>query len=106
MLYFTQKELCEAINIPRSTLNTVLKKSNKIYKTVERKGKTAKTGFSTIGMLISFALREKGQKRESYLSYLNELFPQMGNILLQAKNNSAMAEETALYSLLEGLPAG
>ncbi|SMD70806.1 hypothetical protein BACERE00176_00150 [Bacillus paranthracis] len=106
VLYFTQKELCEAINIPRSTLNTVLKKSNIIYKTVEGKGKTAKTGFSTIGMLISFALREKGQKRESYLSYLNELFPQMGNILLQAKNDSAMAEETVSYSLIEGLPAG
>ncbi len=48
VLYFTQKELCEAINIPRSTLNTVLKKSNKIYKTVEGKGKTAKTGFQQL----------------------------------------------------------
>lgn len=106
VLYFTQSELCEALDIPRSTLNTVLKKSNKIYKTVEGKGKAAKTGLSTIGMLISFALREKGQKRESYISYLKEIFPQMGNIELQAKNNSAMVEETAPYSLIEGLPAG
>ncbi|TXR95384.1 replication initiation protein [Bacillus sp. SH7-1] len=106
VLYFTQKELCEALNIPRSTLNTVLNKSNKIYKTVEGKGKTARTGFSTIGMLISFALREKEQKKENYLSYLNKLFPQVGNILLQAKSNSAMAEETVSYSIIEGLPAG
>ncbi|PEF45171.1 replication initiation protein [Bacillus cereus] len=106
VLYFTQSEICEALNIPRSTLNTVLKNSNKIYKTVEGKGKTAKTGLSTMGMLISFALRKKGQKREKYLSYLNEIFPQMGNSLLQAKNNSAMAEETESYSIFEGLPAG
>lgn len=106
VLYFTQSELCEELNIPRSTLNTVLKKSNKIYRTVEGKGKTAKTGLSTIGMLITFALREKGQKRESYLSYLNEIFPKMGNILLQAKSNSAIAVNKVSYSLIEGLPAG
>ncbi|WP_377863368.1 replication initiation protein RepS [Bacillus sp. R86525] len=106
VLYFTQSELCEALNIPRSTLNTVLKKSTKIYKTVEGKGKTAKTGLSTLGMLIAFALKENGKRRESYLNYLQGLFPQMGNILGQAKTSSAIAEEETLYGILEGLPAG
>ncbi|EJQ35993.1 hypothetical protein IEE_05513 [Bacillus cereus BAG5X1-1] len=106
VLYFTQLELCEALSIPRSTLNTVLKKSNKIHKTVEGKGKTAKTGLSTIGMLISFAMQEKGRKRDSYVSYLKEIFPQMGNILQQVKTHSAMTEKQVQDGIFEGLPAG
>ncbi|APT29300.1 hypothetical protein BVB96_30165 (plasmid) [Bacillus anthracis] len=106
VLYFTQSELCEALNVPRSTLNTVLKKSTKIYKTVEGKGKTAKTGLSTLGMLIAFALKENGKRRESYLNYLQGLFPKTGNILEQAKTSNVMEEQETLYGILEGLPAG
>lgn len=106
VLYFTQSELCEALHIPRSTLNTVLRKSTKIYKVVKGKGKGAKTGLSTIGILITFALKENGRRKESYLNYLQGIFPQIGNILEQEKTSSAMVEEETLYSILEGLPAG
>ncbi len=106
VLYFTQSELCEALHIPRSTLNTVLKKSTKIYKVVKGKGKSAKTGLSTIGILIAFALKENGRRKESYLNYLQGIFPQISNIIEHAKTSSAMVEEETLYSILEGLPAG
>uniref|UniRef100_UPI003F492054 primase C-terminal domain-containing protein n=1 Tax=Bacillus multifaciens TaxID=3068506 RepID=UPI003F492054 len=106
VLYFTQSELCEALAIPRSTLNTVIEKSTKIYKTVEGKGRTAKTGLSTLGMLITFALKENGRKRESYLSYLKELFPLMGSIIREAKFSGAQGQKQKGYGLLEGLPAG
>lgn len=106
VLYFTQSELCEVLNIPRSTLNKVLRKSTKIYKTVEGKGKSAKTGLSTIGMLITFALKENGQKKENYLNYLREILSKIENILTQAKVQNVMSKEKTLYSILESLPAG
>lgn len=106
VLYFSQAELCQALSIPRSTLNTVLKKSQKIYKTVEGKGKHAKTGLSTIGMLISFALLEKSRKRTSYISFLEKVFPQMGSIISKFTSSSTTAEKQAAHSIFEGLPAG
>ncbi|MBE7106160.1 replication initiation protein [Bacillus cereus] len=106
VLYFSQNELCQELSIARSTLNTVLKNSKKIFKTVEGKGKYAKTGLSTIGMLISFALREKSKKRTNYISYLEKLYPQLGSIISEIKNNSAIAETQESYSIFEGLPAG
>ncbi|PGZ25360.1 replication initiation protein [Bacillus anthracis] len=106
VLYFSQAELCQALSIPRSTLNTVLKKSQKIYKIVEGKGKHAKTGLSTIGMLISFALREKDRKRTSYMSYLETVLPHLGDIVSRIKNSHVTAEKQEPHSIFEGLPAG
>ncbi|PGZ57368.1 replication initiation protein [Bacillus cereus] len=105
VIYLSQTELCEAVKIPRSTLNTVLKKSTKIYKSVKGKGKGAKTAFATIGMLISFALKEKGRKRESYISYLRDVFPQVGNILKETNSHGTEEQKQEDYTLFEGLPA-
>ncbi|MFT4139834.1 MAG: primase C-terminal domain-containing protein [Bacillus sp. (in: firmicutes)] len=105
VLYFTQSELCEALSMPRSTLNMVLRKSKKIYKIVEGKGKLAKTGLSTMGMLITFALKENDKKREAYLNYLQAL-PKIDNIIKQIKKNKEMMKENEPYNILEGLPAG
>lgn len=45
-------------------------------------------------------------KEESYLNYLQGLFPKTGNILEQAKTSNVMEEQETLYGILEGLPAG
>ena len=55
-IWRTQKEICEAIGIPQSTLNQVLKVSKKIVKTVTGKGCNAKTGWSTVSLFIQYGV--------------------------------------------------
>lgn len=56
-IWRTQKDLCEEIGIPQSTLNEVLKSSTKILKTVTGKGRYAKTGWTTVHLFIQHALQ-------------------------------------------------
>jgi hypothetical protein len=57
-LWHTQKELCEAVGIPQSTLNILLKKSTRLLKTTKGKGRNAKTGWTTISLFIQYVLKK------------------------------------------------
>jgi hypothetical protein len=57
-LWRTQKELSEAIGIPQSSLNVVLKKSSRLIKTTSGKGRNAKTGWTTISLFIQYILKK------------------------------------------------
>ena len=55
-IWCTQKELCDAINIPSSTLNKLLKESKTIIKTATGKGRSAKTGLTTVELYIQYVI--------------------------------------------------
>ena len=56
-LWRSQKELCEAIGIPQSSLNALLKQSTRLLKTTNGKGRYAKTGWTTINLFIQYAIQ-------------------------------------------------
>lgn len=64
-LWRSQKELCEAIGIPQSTLNVVLKKSTRLLKTTKGRGRYAKTGWTTISLFIQYVLRKAKEFAQS-----------------------------------------
>lgn len=57
-LWLSQKELCQAIGIPQSTLNEVLKRTKTIIKTVNGKGRNAKTGWTTAALFIESLIEQ------------------------------------------------
>lgn len=75
-LWLSQKELCQAIGIPQSTLNEVLKRSTKIIKTVNGKGRNAKTGWTTVPLFIASLVqqaKELAAKKSAYRVWLQTL---------------------------------
>ncbi|MGE7983768.1 primase C-terminal domain-containing protein [Solibacillus sp. NPDC093137] len=69
----TQKQICKQIGCQQSTLNALLKKSNKIIKVVTGKGRAAVTKWSTINIIIKyFALKHKEitETKSRYKKYL------------------------------------
>ena len=55
-IWRTQKEIVDAVGIPSSTLNKVLKESKKIIKTTTGKGRSAKTGLTTVALYIQYII--------------------------------------------------
>jgi hypothetical protein len=74
-VYFTQKEICEALQIPRSTLNNVLKKSRQIYIHVIGKGSQRQTGLSTLLLLFNNAIGRTTEQKELYLEFIQSIIP-------------------------------
>lgn len=69
-IWCTQKELCEAIGIPQSTLNEVLKRSTKLLKTVKGAGRAKKTGWSTVALFIQYAIELTQTTKATYRTQL------------------------------------
>ncbi|MFJ7953006.1 primase C-terminal domain-containing protein [Lysinibacillus sp. NPDC096418] len=55
-IWRTQKELCNEIGIASSSLNKLLKQSNKLLKTTTGKGRNAKTGWTTVEHYIAYII--------------------------------------------------
>ena len=55
-IWRTQKELCNEIGIASSSLNKLLKQSNKLLKTTSGKGRNAKTGWTTVELYIAYII--------------------------------------------------
>ena len=72
-IWHTQKELCKIIEIPESTLNVVLKQSTKLIKTVVGKGCKAKTGWTTVALMMKHVLYSTQLKKALYKQYINEI---------------------------------
>lgn len=62
----TQKAICEAINIPRSTLNEVIRRSKKVMIKRRGKGRAAQTGIASVGVLLQCALETSKQQKMTY----------------------------------------
>lgn len=87
----TQAEICQTLKISSSTLNEVLKKTNKIVKRVIGKGRGAKTEFTTLALLIKRAIKLNQERGEQYKDYTNY-------ILSILKDGQIMMNRT--YSIL------
>lgn len=62
----TQKEICEEIGIPRSTFHEVVKQSTKIMMKTEGRGCKAKTGLTSVAVLLQCALSFTQAHRAMY----------------------------------------
>ncbi|SOC25011.1 primase-like protein [Ureibacillus xyleni] len=112
-LWRSQKELCEAIGIPQSTLNVVLKRSTRLLKTTKGKGRNAKTGWTTISLFIQYALKkakEFAQNRGLYRlglqevvnEWINELEPIAGyELLLEYLHKLNVSPPSTTHELIE-----
>lgn len=81
----TQSEICEEIGIPRSTLNEVIRQSTKIMVKRIGKGRAAKTGLTSVAVLLQCALSYQKTHRLQYIINL-ELF------LTEKENETAIGE--------------
>lgn len=66
----TQKKLCEALNMPQSSLNTLLKQSTHIMKVVKGKGRAAVTGWTTRIRFIQHLQKVQSLKKMQYQQYV------------------------------------
>lgn len=85
-IWCTQKALCEEIGISNSSLNKLLKQSNKLLKTTTGKGRNAKTGWTTV---------------EQYIAYLIWLKKDLGTRLAESLN-TLIAEHLDLMEPIAG----
>lgn len=69
-IWRTQKQICEAIGIPQSSLNVLIKQSTRILKTVVGKGRNSKTGWTTIVLFMKHVLFELQQSKLNYKRYI------------------------------------
>lgn len=72
-IWHTQKELCEQLNMPQSSLNDLLKQSKRLIKIVIGKGRGAKTGWSTIDIMRQHLYIQKRQHEQAYHEYIEAL---------------------------------
>lgn len=106
VLFFSQNELCQELGMARSTLNKVLASSKKIFKSVDGKGKNAKTGLSTISMIFTYIIKLNKEKQHRYYSYFKRTYPELHIELFEERNNGVTAVKQLDFGILEGLPAG
>ncbi len=87
-IYITQRSICEELNMAKSTLNTVLKKSNRIYMHVVGKGNQKETGLSTLAMLFNYAIHKKATHRNAFISLIQSINPKAGSVVLKLINKA------------------
>ncbi|QBP43206.1 primase C-terminal domain-containing protein [Paenisporosarcina antarctica] len=75
----TQKQICEAIGIARSTFTEVVKKSTKIMMKTEGKGCQARTGLTSVAVLLQCALAFNQAHRAIYTAALQLMFKERDN---------------------------
>lgn len=99
-IWRTQKELCQEIGIPQSTLNEVLKCSKQLVKTVKRKGRAAKTGWTTVKLFMQYAMNLMDVTKEEKAKYRKQLIQVMKD---WTENLTIIAGYIPLMSYLESL---
>ena len=75
----TQKQICEEINIPRSTFNEVVRKSSKIMMKTEGKGCKAQTGLTSVAVLLQCALAFNQAHRATYIATIRLMMQEYEN---------------------------
>ena len=90
IIWHTQKKMCEAIGIPSSTLNTVIKQSTKLLKTTTGKGRNAKTGWTTVALYIQYIIHLKQDLGTRFAEFLRPI----------VEEQMALLEQSAGYTTL------
>ena len=90
LLWCTQKEICDAINISSSTLNKLLNDSKTIIKTATGKGCNAKTGLTTVKHYIDYIIWLKQDFGTRFAAYLRQI----------VQENMALLASSAGYTTL------
>ena len=75
----SQKQICEEINIPRSTFNEVVRKSSKIMMKTEGKGCKAQTGLTSVTVLLQCALAFNQAHRATYIATIRLMMQEYEN---------------------------
>lgn len=99
-IWLTQKEMCEAIGIPQSSLNVLLKKSTKLIKTVTGKGRASKTGWTTVQLFITYALDLVRAQKKSYAAYVNQIIEEYVNELEPVAGYHVLIQKLSLLKVL------
>ena len=89
-IWRTQKELCDAMKIPSSTLNKLLKESKTIIKTATGKGRNAKTGLTTVEKYIEYLIWLKKDLGTRFAASLRQI----------VQEHMALLEPSAGYTTL------
>ncbi|MBT2583143.1 primase C-terminal domain-containing protein [Planococcus sp. ISL-109] len=71
IIWTTQSAVCEAVGIPRSTFNEVIRKSKKLLIKRIGKGRSAQTGLTSVAVLLQCALEYNQQHRALYYEAIN-----------------------------------
>lgn len=79
VVWTTQRAICEAIGIPRSTFNEVIRKSKKIMSKIIGKGRGAQTGLTSVAVLIQCALEFNQTHRSLYYEAIAAMTKKQGN---------------------------
>ncbi|WP_432356038.1 primase C-terminal domain-containing protein [Sporosarcina sp. A2] len=99
-IWLTQKEMCEAIGIPQSTLNVLLKNSSKLIKTVTGKGRTSKTGWTTVQLFITYTLNLLRAQKNTYTTYVHEIIQIHVNALEPIAGYNELIQKLSLLKVL------
>ena len=90
LLWCTQKEICDAVNISSSTLNKLLNDSKTIMKTTTGKGCNAKTGITTVKHYCEYIIHLKKDLGTRFAASLRQI----------VQENMALLEQSTGYTTL------
>jgi len=104
-IWHTQKEMCEAIGIPQSSLNVLLKNSTKLIKTITGKGRASKTGWTTVQLFLTYALNlVKGQKN-AYRNFVHQIIEEHVKGLEPIAGYDTLIKKLSLLKVLPDKPS-
>lgn len=69
----TQNAICEAVGIPRSTFNEVVRKSKRILIKRNGRGRSARTGLTSVAVLLQCALEFNQKNRALYYEAVDQM---------------------------------
>lgn len=104
-IWRTQKELCEAVGIPQSTLNVLMKQSKKLLKTVTGIGRGAKTGWTTVALFIQYAIELVQTSKATYRKQLVQVVQECAEALEQTIAYHALMPRLSAVLFSESPPA-
>ncbi|WP_394189557.1 primase C-terminal domain-containing protein [Paenisporosarcina quisquiliarum] len=93
----TQKEMCEEIGISRSTFHEVVKQSTKIMMKTEGRGCKAKTGLTSVAVLLQCALLFNQAHRAIYYKAVQRMMSERENLeAIKSLNDTVKSVEHAV----------
>lgn len=99
-IWHTQKEMCEAIGIPQSSLNVLLKSSTKLIKTVTGKGRASKTGWTTVQLFLTYALNLVRGQKNAYKDFVHQIIEEYVKALEPIAGYDILIQKLSLLKVL------
>lgn len=85
-IWRTQKQICEEIGIPQSSLNVLVKQAKQVVKTVIGKGRNSKTGWTTISLFKKHILHKLQLMKADFNEYIQRMMNHYFATRLDKKN--------------------